>query len=1450
MRSSLFKSIFLIILLVTSTVLVVSPVSNKAYAQNEDVFLKSITRIPGGAVFDNPLGVAVDSSGNIYVADAANYRVAEFASSGTFIKSFGVGELNTTSGVAVDSSGNVYASDSDNNDTAEFASSGTFIKSFGSTAPGGLSSPQGVAVDSSGNVYVADSGNARIAEFTSSGSYVQSFTSGLSSPSGVAVDSSKNVYVSDSNNNDIVEFSNSGASINSFNNGLSSPSGVALDSSGNVYVADNGNGQLVEFSNSGSTTINSFTSGLPSPRGVAVDSSGNVYASDNFNNNISEFSNSGASINSFGSYEALLLDLPSNVALSNNGDIFVVDNGNNRILVFDNTGNFLFSFGSQGAANGQFINPFGIAFDSSDNIYVVDRGNDRVEKFSNTGSFLSAFGTTGTGNGNLNNPLGIAINSVGNIFVADANNKRIEEFSSAGNYVAKFGVGTLQTPSGVVFNAAGNFYTSDRVNNLVYEFNSINGAIINKFPNSNTTGLAPLNGPDPLDGPYGIGFDFPGNLHIADSNDNRVVVLSSTGQLVTQFGSHGTTAGDFDGPEGLAIDASGNIYVADTSNNRVEVFSPTVPPATSITLNSPTPSSVRWGLDTVSISGHATSLSTGDTITVNWGDGSTTTGIPVSVATGNWGPVTHTYLAAASGQTEQVVGSVIDSTNTLIATSTPVSVNVLAHHTSLTINNISNVLFGGQITATGVLTDTDASTGIADVPISFSGSGIAILSPATTASNGAYSSTGTAISSLLSGLLVTANFAGNSQYLTSSATSSPFSTTQHHVTLYLQPIPNSPWSSTITISGTLNDTDGGNAGVNGESITIGGNGVTGTKIITTSTISGKPGSFSTTATAPSTPTSGLAVTATFIGNSNYIATSASTSYSTIPHSTSLTLNPISNVPAGTAIVASGTLTDTSVNMGIVGGAITFNGTGVGTITGTSTSGGGSYSSPGNAPNSILSGLTLEANYAGNSLYNNAKSTIQTYSTGGAPSVSINTPVISNTLGNNQARWGIDTVSINGTASNTASGDTITVTWGDSASTNNIPISSGKWGPLSHIYGAGAVGTNHILASLISSSNVNKAVSAPLSISVIQHTATLTLNPISNVGVGGTITVTGRLTDTNANVGISGQPVAFNGTGVGTLATVSTNSTGYYTATGTAPNTPTTGLTLQARFTGNLDLFPSSSTIQIYNTVAITSPPEGFNQFDPVSKDVLVYGVDSTGKVFGPIKPQTVTTTTWGYDDDKGGDHESSQGSNHESNQGDHDNNQYNQGDGQHHNTDLLYQEGSSQYSNIDYRSHPEDHSKTGNQYNHQESNQGDDQYYPGNDHHCDGLTAQLRTFDIVDSAGNSLVLTEKVVITNGEIDVHVISLKYNQGPILPAPINLKHFTWSQDGKGNIQELDQTMIVGQFTSPTTYVHAEFSAQTDKTDIQLQQFCQHAQNIVKNGLDLIKMLTTKGSLTVQY
>ena len=127
----------------------------------------------GDGQFSQPYGIALDSSGNIYVADFINNRIQKFNSTGVFVSKFGSGgsgdgQFGVPVGIAVDSSGNIYVAEFGNNRIQKFNSAGVFVSKFGSLGPGDgqFSGPAGIALDSSGNMYVADTGNNRIQVFS------------------------------------------------------------------------------------------------------------------------------------------------------------------------------------------------------------------------------------------------------------------------------------------------------------------------------------------------------------------------------------------------------------------------------------------------------------------------------------------------------------------------------------------------------------------------------------------------------------------------------------------------------------------------------------------------------------------------------------------------------------------------------------------------------------------------------------------------------------------------------------------------------------------------------------------------------------------------------------------------------------------------------------------------------------------------------------------------------------------------------------------------------------------------------------------------------------------------------------------------------------------------------------------------------------------------------------
>ena len=288
-------------------------------AADTDTFVtKWGTEGSGDGQFYNPFGIAVDSSGDIYVAESQdiggqNHRIQKFSSDGTFLLKWGSkgssdGQFDYPEGVAVDSSGNVYVTDANNRRIQKFSSDGTFLLKWGSlgSGDGQFVTPQGVAVDLSGNVYVVDYGNKRIQKFSSTGTFLTKWgTEGsgdgqFSNPWGIAVDSSDNVYVVDRGNNRIQKFSSTGTFLTKWYGGFHYPQDVAVDSLGNVYVSDEQNHRIQKFSSDGTFLLKwgsqgSGDSQFKWPGGVAVDSLDNVYVVDNGNHRIQKFDNTSAS---------------------------------------------------------------------------------------------------------------------------------------------------------------------------------------------------------------------------------------------------------------------------------------------------------------------------------------------------------------------------------------------------------------------------------------------------------------------------------------------------------------------------------------------------------------------------------------------------------------------------------------------------------------------------------------------------------------------------------------------------------------------------------------------------------------------------------------------------------------------------------------------------------------------------------------------------------------------------------------------------------------------------------------------------------------------------------------------------------------------------------------------------------------------------------------------------
>jgi sugar lactone lactonase YvrE/uncharacterized membrane protein len=293
-----------------------------------------------GSGFYNPMGVAVDGGGNVYVGDETNDEVKEIiAVNGVIPSSPAINILGSgfsyPRSVAIDAVGNVYVADFGNNAIKEIlAVNGSIpvsptIRTLGS----GFSHPWGVAVDASGNVYVAEPYSNIIYEIEAvNGSIpvsptIRSLGSGYNFPIGVAVDASGNVYVADSSNaavKEIVAVNGSipaSPTINKLGSGFVEPSGVALDGEGNVYVSDSGNSTVKEIlALGGYKTVKTLTSGLHSPYAVAVNGAGNVFVADTENNSIDKLDFADAPSLSFANTVVGSTSSPQTVTVENVGN--------------------------------------------------------------------------------------------------------------------------------------------------------------------------------------------------------------------------------------------------------------------------------------------------------------------------------------------------------------------------------------------------------------------------------------------------------------------------------------------------------------------------------------------------------------------------------------------------------------------------------------------------------------------------------------------------------------------------------------------------------------------------------------------------------------------------------------------------------------------------------------------------------------------------------------------------------------------------------------------------------------------------------------------------------------------------------------------------------------------------------------------------------------------------
>jgi hypothetical protein len=599
-----------------------------------------------------PGSIAFDAAGNAFIADSYSSHIFKVDTTGTLTVVAGNGTHGYSGdggpatsaalgmfgpeGVAVDGSGNIFIADTDNSVIREVtASNGNISTVAGAyyqpdtqclySGDGGpatrakLCDPYGIFIDSTGNIFIADTDNAAIrvvntgnVAITLAGVVIQpgtiqtvagTGTNGYSGdggtatsaqadlPEGLFVDASKNIFIADTDNNRI-RVVNTGTSPITVATIVIPPSDIQS-------VA--GNGTAGYTGDGGAAT----SAELNIPNGVFVDSAEDIYIADTDNSVIREVTASSGDIATVagdgtagysgdgGAATSAELDSPSNIFVDSAGDIFIADTDNFVIRevvassgdIQTNIGNNTLAYSGDGgiAVNAELNAPGGVSIDGSGDIFIADTVSSAV-RVVNTGTApITIAGvliqpgdiqtvagngtdcsdpTTPCGDGGtaisaqLNNPSGLFLDASGNVFIADTGDNRIRVANTG---TAPITIATVVIQPGDIQTVAGNGtagYTGD------------GGAATSAERG----------------GPFGVFADSAGNIFIADTGNSVIREVTASSGIITTVAGNGTacapaTAACGDGgiatsamlsfPAGIFVDVSDDIFVADTFDNRI-----------------------------------------------------------------------------------------------------------------------------------------------------------------------------------------------------------------------------------------------------------------------------------------------------------------------------------------------------------------------------------------------------------------------------------------------------------------------------------------------------------------------------------------------------------------------------------------------------------------------------------------------------------------------------------------------------------------------------------------------------------------------------------------------------------------------------------------------------------------------------------------------------------------
>ncbi len=563
------------------------------------------------AKFNQPSGSAVDAAGNVYLADIGSHTVRKVTHLGvvsTFVgtpgvagKADGVGAdaqfVNPVS-VAIDSAGTLYVADYSNHTIRAITPAGVVSTLAGTPGVRGsangtganaqFSNPDGIAVDANGNVYVADESNHTIRKVTPAG--VVTTIAGTPGVTGNA--------------------DGSGAAAKFY-----VPSSVAVDAAGNVYVSDFGNNAIRKVTLAGDVTtfagalgraqVDGAQAGFAQPHNVCADGLGNLFVAEYEGNTVRKITPDGITTtlaglaiygDANGDGEAASFRYLSSIGVDGAGNAFVSDYSASVIRKITPSGAVTTFAGMKnvgGYENGaavvaRFSSPEGLAVDQASNVYVADSYNNVVRKISPAGEVSTVAGLAGNrvsrdgagANARFNYLSGIAVDPVthtlyvselydqtvraitaGGVVTTIAGQKGVAGFADGAGAVASF-----SGPRGITVDAAGNVVVADAGNQTIRRIDK-NGAVttIGGAPGlvGHTDGTASL-----FWAPFAMAADAKGNVFVGEYGNRDVRRMTATDVSTLagspkkgEFTALGALPGTLRSITGVAVQPSGPLLV-------------------------------------------------------------------------------------------------------------------------------------------------------------------------------------------------------------------------------------------------------------------------------------------------------------------------------------------------------------------------------------------------------------------------------------------------------------------------------------------------------------------------------------------------------------------------------------------------------------------------------------------------------------------------------------------------------------------------------------------------------------------------------------------------------------------------------------------------------------------------------------------------------------------------